>query len=39
GVGLAIVRRIAEAEGGRVFARSEPGRGTRFYLELPETPA
>ncbi|GAB4255395.1 sensor histidine kinase [Deferrisoma sp.] len=39
GVGLAIVRRIAEAEGGRVFARSEPGRGTRFYLELPEAPA
>ncbi len=36
GVGLAIVRRVVTAEGGRVWLRSDPGEGCRFYLELPE---
>jgi signal transduction histidine kinase len=35
GLGLAIVRAIAEAHGGSVGVRSEPGRGATFELRLP----
>ena len=35
GLGLAIVRRIADVLGGRVDVSSEPGRGSRFVLHLP----
>ena len=35
GLGLAIVRDIVQAHGGRVHLDSAPGRGTRFTLELP----
>ncbi len=35
GLGLAIVRDIVQAHGGRVRLDSAPGRGTRFTLELP----
>ncbi|MGH0037591.1 MAG: sensor histidine kinase [Myxococcota bacterium] len=35
GVGLAIVKRIAEASNGSVWVESEPGRGTSFHLTLP----
>lgn len=35
GVGLAIVRKIAETHGGRVFVESAPGAGATFHLVLP----
>lgn len=36
GIGLTIVKHIAEAHGGRVTVRSEPGQGSRFTLEIPK---
>ncbi len=39
GLGLALVRRIADAHGGRVHAANEPGGGARVVLELPLAPA
>jgi signal transduction histidine kinase len=35
GVGLAIVRRVAEAHRGTVAVESTPGRGSCFTLRLP----
>jgi PAS domain S-box-containing protein len=35
GIGLAIVRRGVHRLGGRVGVESTPGRGSRFWLELP----
>jgi two-component system phosphate regulon sensor histidine kinase PhoR len=35
GIGLSIVKHIAEAHGGRVRVRSAPGQGSRFTIELP----
>lgn len=39
GIGLAIVRKMAERMGGRVGVDSEPGKGSRFWLELPQSAA
>jgi signal transduction histidine kinase len=35
GIGLSIVKHIAEAHGGRVIVESTVGQGSRFALELP----
>ncbi len=36
GLGLALVRRIVEREGGQIAVQSELGRGCRFTVTLPE---
>jgi PAS domain S-box-containing protein len=36
GIGLAIVRKGVEKLGGRLGLESEPGKGSRFWIELPE---
>jgi signal transduction histidine kinase len=38
GLGLTIVKRLVEAHGGRVWAESEVGRGSRISIELPVSP-
>lgn len=35
GVGLAIVQRIVESCGGKIWVESEPGQWSKFYMNLP----
>ena len=35
GIGLAIVKKIAETQGGRVRVESTPGEGSVFQVQLP----
>jgi signal transduction histidine kinase len=37
GLGMAVVKRVVDEHGGRIWFESESGAGTRFFVELPQT--
>ncbi|MHB1701618.1 MAG: PAS domain S-box protein [Acidobacteriaceae bacterium] len=39
GLGLAICRSIVQQHGGRIWAASDPGKGSSFYFSLPTRPS
>lgn len=36
GMGLAITKKIAENMGGQIWLESQPGKGSKFYLDIPK---
>src|SRR5690606_26777017 len=39
GIGLSIVKHIADAHRAKIRVESQPGKGARFVIELPPSPA
>jgi two-component system phosphate regulon sensor histidine kinase PhoR len=38
GLGLALAKHMVQAQGGRIWAESTPGQGSRFHFTLPKAP-
>lgn len=36
GIGLAVVKKVVEMEGGQVWLESQPGKGCTFYISIPD---